>query len=186
MKILIVVLLSLPAPLTWAKSTTAKPAHRSEVTESDVPKAGEIGVGSMIGTIISATGKYWLSDQAALDFGIGFVGSSWVIVYGDYLWHLPRIFGTNSQFGRDSSLYFGGGGGVGFWNGYGACGHWECDWSSHTSNSGAGLFIRGVSGVEWYPQTTRFGVFGELGPTIMIVPGTWGTIDVAVGGRYYF
>src|SRR5579863_2447442 len=82
-------------------SLEAKPtrARRTEVvTEtSQAPKAGDIGVGGMVGTIISVSGKYWISNQGAVDFGLGLVGAPWVVVYADYLWHLPRIFGTNSQ-----------------------------------------------------------------------------------------
>lgn len=155
---------------------------------STVPSVNQIGLGGMLGTIISGTGKYWVSEQGAIDFGVGFVSSAWVVLYGDYLWHLPRVFGTNSQFGRESSLYFGGGGGVGFWRTTGSCGHWGCDWdtSNRGTRSGTGFFIRGIAGVEWYPHGTRFGVFAEVGPSIMITPGTWGTLDVGTGGRYYF
>jgi len=153
---------------------------------SSAPRPGDFGLGLMLGSIISITGKYWLNKQGALDFGFGFVGQPWTMLYADYLWHIPRAFGTGTKFGRESSLYFGGGGGLGFWNSANGCGHWNCSWDSEHANSGIGLFVRGLVGAEWYPAPSRFGLFGELGPSIMLIPGTWGALDFDIGGRYYF
>ena len=152
----------------------------------DVPAQGEFGLGVMVGTIVSATGKYWITDRAAIDFGIGIVGAPWFATYADFLWHIPKIFGTGTKWGRESNLYFGGGGGLAFWDNRGTCGHWSCDWNDNNHDTGTAVFLRGVAGVEWYPIHTRFGVFGELGPTILVSPGMWATADIAVGGRYYF
>jgi hypothetical protein len=76
--------------------------------------------------------------------------------------------------------------GVGFWRDTGRCGRWGCDWDGEPHDSGTGVFVRGLFGFEWYPKTTRFGVFGELGPSIIVSPGTGGTLDIDIGGRYYF
>jgi hypothetical protein len=178
--------LGLMTPQAFAKKKQSDDGYETQTQSlsAGFPKQGEFGLGLMIGTFFAATGKYWLSNQAAIDFGMGFVGYPWFVTYADYLWHMPRVFGTRSQFGRESSLYFGGGGGVGFWSSTDACGHWACGWDNH--ESGSAVFIRGLAGVEWYPAPTRFGVFGELGPSILVAPHTWGTVDVNIGGRYYF
>lgn len=147
---------------------------------------GPFGLGLMVGSIISVTGKYWLSERGALDFGLGFVGQPWTVLYADYIWHIPGLFGKGTQFGRETKAYFGGGGGVGFWRQNGDCGRWNCSWDSNRTGSGTGVFIRGLFGFEWSPNHTPFGVFGELGPSILLTPGTGGTLDVGVGGRYYF
>lgn len=160
---------------------TALPAMGAQ--SGGFPQKGEMGAGIMLGTIDSITGKYWLNNRAAVDFGVGMVGSPWITLYADYLWHIPKAFGTGSQFGRETSVYFGGGAGLGFWNDDHSCGHWSC---SDVHHSGTGLFARGIAGFEWYAMPTRFGLFFELGPTLMVVPNAWGTFDVAFGARYYF
>jgi hypothetical protein len=165
-------------------SVLIAPAQAAErLMAPAVPAANEIGVGVMVGTIISATGKYWLSNQGAIDFGVGFSDHSTTVLYADYLWHIPRVFGTGTRFGRETQLYFGGGAGVGFWNHDNRCGRWGCD--DRTSDT-TGLFIRGLVGFEWFPSTTRFGVFAEVGPSILLTPHTDGAVDIGIGGRYYF
>jgi hypothetical protein len=144
----------------------------------------DFGLGLMVGTMISMTGKYWLDKHGALDFGVSSTGSRGMAVYADYLWHIPGIFGTSTRFGRETSGYVGGGGGVGFWHDSYECGRWGC--ARRSDDSGTGIFIRGLCGFEWYPRTTRFGVFTELGPTFMFAPSTGGSLDLGVGGRYYF
>ncbi len=70
----------------------ARPVSRESYKTSAVPAENEFGLGLMVGTIVSVTGKYWLTDQAALDFGLGFVGSPWTAIYADYLWHHAGSF----------------------------------------------------------------------------------------------
>lgn len=144
----------------------------------------DFGLGVMLGTITSVTGKYWLTQNGAIDFGIGFSDRNTTVIYADYLWHQAGIFGQGTRFGRETSGYIGGGGGLAFWNGnHDECGRWRCD--GGRSDSG-GLFIRGLVGFEWHPAPTRFGVFAELGPTILLVPKTEGSLDIGIGGRFYF
>ena len=148
------------------------------------PNPGSFAGGLMIGSMTAVTGKYFLSKEAALDFGVGFGGYPGSALYLDYLWHIPGVFGTNSKFGRESSIYFGGGGGIAFWDDTYECGRWHCD--HRPRNTETGVFIRGLVGVEWYAAPTRFGVFGELGPTILLSPATGSGLDVGIGGRWYF
>lgn len=144
----------------------------------------EFAFGGMLGNIVSATGKYWFSKRSAIDFGIGFSGSPDAAIYGDYLFHVPQVFGKTTKFTRESALYFGGGVGIAFWEDSYDCGRWGCD--RRRSRSGTGFFVRGLVGVEWYAAPTRFGVFGELGPTVLFSPTTATDVDVGVGGRFYF
>lgn len=144
----------------------------------------DFGLGLMLGSMNSVTGKYWLSKREALDFGLGFSGRNSVALYGDYLWHVPGIFGDGSKFGRETSGYIGGGLGIATWNDSYDCGRWKCD--RRREDSETGVFLRALFGFEWFPARTRFGVFAELGPTLLFAPGTGGTLDIGVGGRYYF
>ena len=174
-KILILILLS---------TSFAHAAPRPMATGTSSNETGDFGLGLMVGTVISATGKYWLSPKGAVDFGLGFSDRNTTVIYADYLYHLAGIFGSGTRFGRETSGYFGGGGGLGFWNGSNDnCGRWRCDGQS---SSASGLFIRGLVGLEWHANPTRFGVFAEVGPSILLVPRTEGSLEFGTGGRYYF
>lgn len=143
------------------------------------------GVGLMVGTIDAITGKYVLPNGNAIDFGLGFMFNPWNALYGDYLFNFPGMFGSNTQFGRQSQGYFGIGGGVAFWqNRSDYCWRYYCGTSYASSSSG--VFVRGFFGVEWFPAKPPFGVFAEIGPTIGIIPGFGGTIDFGTGARYFF
>lgn len=142
------------------------------------------GVGLMIGSQTAVTGKYWLSSANAIDFGVGLGGRNRSSVYGDYLWHVSDLFGNRTEFAREASGYFGAGVGLDFWSDSYECGRWNC--SKRTENSGTGVFLRGLFGFEWVPPTTRFGLFAEIGPTLLIAPSTYTSLDISLGCRYYF
>jgi len=149
------------------------------------PKGGELGLGAILGTIGAVNGKYWFSKQAAVDLGVEFLDHPFAVFYTDFLWHFPGLFGKGSKFGREASLYLGAGVGAGFWTRADSCGRWDCNWTVGASGTGTGFLARVVVGSEWYPLRTRFGVFAEIVPSFMLFPNG-DTIDVGVGGRYYF
>ncbi len=144
----------------------------------------DFGAGLMIGSMVSATGKVWLDEQNAVDFGLGFSGSDDVAIYADYLWHARGVFGSTTRFGRETTGYLGGGAGISFWSDSYDCGRFGCD--RRRDDSGTGVFIRALLGFEWVPATTRFGVFAEIGPSFLIVPEVDGDLDIGIGARYYF
>lgn len=143
----------------------------------------DFGLGLMVGSITAMTGKYHIDSRGAVAFGIGF-GDPGTAIYADYLYHVPGMFGTGTKFGRETSGYFGGGAGIGFWDDDYECGRWHCD--RRRRDDATGVFIRGLFGFEWYAKPTRFGVFAELGPTILLAPDSGSGLDVGVGGRWYF
>lgn len=145
---------------------------------------GPLGAGLMIGDITSVTGKYWSSQEGAIDFGVGSFRTGSTILYVDYLYHFTELFGTGTQFGRQTKAYLGGGVGLGFWNRRSACDYWRCD--SLTDNRGTAVFARGLFGFEWFPSKPPLGVFAELGPLFVITPSTGGLLHLALGVRYYF
>ncbi len=156
----------------------------SSPASADRMGKNDIGLGLMLGSMHAVTGKYWISEQGAIDFGIGFNGRNALALYGDFLWHVPGIFGSGTKFGRETSGYLGGGAGVGTWNDSYDCGRWKCN--LRREDSGTGVFLRALFGFEWFPARTRFGVFAELGPTLLLAPDTGGSLDIGLGGRYYF
>lgn len=143
----------------------------------------KFGLGLMLGTMNSATGKYWFDGRSAIDFGLG-LGDPDTSIYANFIYHVPGMFGSGTRFGRESFGYFGGGAGVGWWDDEWECGRFHCDrrFRSHAT----GIYIHGMFGFEWFPRTTRFGVFGEAGPTVLISPDHGSRLDIEVGGRFYF
>jgi hypothetical protein len=154
------------------------------VSEFSISNDKNLGAGVMVGSLTSINGKYWFSKRDAMDFGIGFAGYPGAFFYADYLYNLGPIFATNPKFWRETSAYIGGGGGVGFWKDSYECGRWKC--SGRNTDTGTGIFLRGFFGMEWMPSSTRFGIFGEAGLTMLVSPGIGTGVDAAVGGRYYF
>jgi len=144
----------------------------------------DFGGGLMVGSITAITGKYWLDKKSAIDFGAGFAGSPDTALYADYLYHVPNVFGTSSKFTRETAGYFGGGGGIAFWDDSYDCGRWGCN--RRRERTSTGIFLRGLVGLEWFAAPTRFGVFGELGPTFLFTPASASGLDVGIGGRFYF
>ncbi len=144
----------------------------------------DFGAGLMIGSMVSATGKVWVDEQNAVDFGLGFSGGDEVAIYADYLWHIRGVFGSSTRFGRETTGYIGGGAGIGFWDDSYDCGRFGCD--RRRDDSGTGVFIRALLGFEWVPAATRFGIFAEIGPSFLIVPDVDGDLDIGIGARYYF
>jgi len=143
-----------------------------------------LGAGVMVGSINSVTGKYLLSESNAIDFGLAFAGSPWTILYADYLWNFPGIFGNSTPFARQTIGYFGAGGGLGLWGHSTDCYRYYC--GTAYKSSGTGLYVRAFFGAEWSPMQPPLGVFAEIGPAIGIVPGFGGTIDLGIGVRYFF
>lgn len=178
--------------MAFAVATRAYAGERNLVkagrgpSSVEIDRTGQTGLGLLLGTAGALSGKHWLTGRGAFDLGFEFFDRPWHVAYGDFLWHVPGLFGRGSRFGRESALYFGAGTGVGFWTREDRCGRWRCTWSPSASGTGTGFFVRAVVGTEWYPTHTRFGVFGELAPSRMYYPSSGSTFDVTVGARYYF
>lgn len=153
-------------------------------TKADTPGAGSLGAGIIIGAPTALTGKYWVNNSEAVDFGLSFWGGSGFFMYGDYHWTMKGLFGNRTRFVSQLTPYIGAGGGIVTWNEYRGCGgKWSCP-ENRTTGS---LFLARVPvGVEWYPADPPIGVFVELVPGITIVPSTWGYLDFGIGIRYYF
>ncbi len=158
----------------------------SSPVRADAPKAESFGLGLMVGTMGAINAKYFILDQGAVDLGVEFLDHAGKVIYADFFWHIQKLFGKGTKFGRESSLYFGGGLGVGLWVRTDTCGRWNCSWDANSTGAGNGFFGRLVVGTEWNPARTRFGVFGEVGPSFTLYPSGGKAFDVAVGGRYYF
>lgn len=126
------------------------------------------GVGIMIGQPTGFSGKYWLNQVNALDFGLGFSfakDDNRIHIHADYLWHSNTSIESTEKF----SFYYGPG--IKLRSG---------------KNDDAQLGIRGVVGIEWMAATAPIDVFLEVAPVFNFVPGTGFKVDAAFGARYFF
>src|SRR5262245_22531971 len=103
------------------------------------PGSNRFGAGVIIGSPTALTGKYWTTQDQALDFGISFWGYHWTMIYGDYHWYWLGLFGHKNKFVSELSLYVGIGGGLTFWSERRDCTRWVCE---RTGESGTAVFAR--------------------------------------------
>lgn len=155
----------------------------ASIASAQTPGAGRWGLGLMVGSPTAIAGKYWVSQTTAVDMGLGFGPGNWTMVFADFHWNFPGIFGSSSKFLSQLTGYVGLGGGLSAWSRTYYCNRWVCD---STRDSGTAIFVRSPFGVEWHPGHPPLGVFVELAPLISLTPLTGGSIDLGVGARYYF
>lgn len=126
------------------------------------------GIGVMLGEPTGFSGKYWLSQNNALDFGLAysFINPSKAFsLHADYLFHGKSIFPDYNYF----STYYGFGGRIHFGN-------------SEKSVLGA----RGVIGILWMDKAAPLDIFLEIAPVFNLFPETSLHLDCAIGARVYF
>lgn len=140
------------------------------------------GVGVILGSPTGLTAKFWSASDQAIDAGLAYSFSEFMLIYGDYLFHFPGLFGSSTQFVRELKPYFGVGGAF-FFSTDGSGGRKRRYSDDSTS---AGLGLRVPFGAEWLPATAPLGVFLELVPGVGLAPGTTAFLDGGVGVRYYF
>ncbi len=127
-----------------------------------------LGLGPMLGEPSGLAGKYWLSENNALDFGvgIGFLGgNSGLSFHTDYLYHINDLL----KWKYKTTFYYGFGLRVRL-----------------PSGSSAAIGVRGVSGILLLVKDLPIDVFFELAPSFRLLPTTGLDFDIAIGGRYYF
>jgi hypothetical protein len=127
------------------------------------------GIGIIIGEPTGLSGKYWLNNANALDFGLGFsfthFNNSRIQLHCDYLWNIYDLFKTSEKF----VIYYGPG--IKILTG---------------GSNDAKLGIRGVAGIGWFIKDAPLDLFFEAAPVVYLIPGTILKIDGGIGARYYF
>ncbi len=139
-----------------------------------------IGAGVAFGDPTAITAKYWVDSESAYDAGLAFLTDRYMLVYGDYHYHLNDLFKRGPA--QELSPYIGVGAIVAISTG---------SRSSKRkflgeSNGDLGIAARIPVGIEWLPKRVPIGVFGELVPAISVIPETVGFFQGSVGARYYF
>ncbi len=154
------------------------PSYSIDSTSYVYPK--RFAAGAVLGEPTGLTAKYWLDQRQAVDFGLAFSFNSFFMIYGDYLFHFPGLFGY-SDLANEFKPYLGVGGVMFF-----STDSTRRDSALYTKNGSFGLGIRIPFGAEWMPSGSRLGVFAELAPGLGFVPSTFGFLQGGIGIRYYF
>lgn len=126
------------------------------------------GVGVVLGEPTGLSGKYWLENGNALDFGLGYSFSSSnsrVNLHADYLVHNYGAIKSAEKF----VLFYGGGARI-----------------KTSDNESASLGIRGVIGIDWFIKNDPIDVFMEVAPIFDIAPSTSFDLDAGIGVRFFF
>ena len=127
------------------------------------------GIGIILGEPTGLSGKYWLNNTNAIDFGLGFsfthFNNSGIQLHCDYLWNIYDLFKTSEKF----VIYYGPG--IKILTG---------------GSNDAKLGIRGVAGIGWFIKDAPLDLFFEAAPVVDLIPGTILKIDGGIGARYYF
>jgi hypothetical protein len=126
------------------------------------------GGGIIIGEPTGLSGKYWIDDSRALDFGIA---SSFVHTYtalslhGDLIFHNYNVIKSEFRL----PVYYGFGLRI------------------HLNDKGGNTFgARGVMGIAWMLNNSPIDIFIEMAPVFNLFPETSLHLDLSLGGRYYF
>lgn len=140
----------------------------SFLTLSSFAQESGFGLGIIAGIPTGFSGKLVLSEVISLNVGLGysFSGSNEKVhLYVDYVWNNKDYFEQPNSF----SLYYGIGGRV------------------KTFDLGDNVMgIRGVAGLIFVPNDSKFEFFLETAPAINIVPKSNLDFDGALGVRYFF
>lgn len=127
----------------------------------------KFGLGVTLGAPTGFSGKYWVSDENAVDFGLAysFVETSNALsIHADYLYHESRWF---PRFDR-----------LDFYYGFGA--------RIRSNKDQTSLGIRGVAGLALMLKDTPVDIFVEIAPVFKLIPSTALNLEAAIGARYYF
>jgi hypothetical protein len=127
------------------------------------------GLGVMFGEPSGFSFKGWLSERSAIDGGLGwsFVHEGSVQIHADYLYHFYNVFETPNL-----PLYLGVGGRIKMKN--------------TERNTDTRLGVRIPFGMSYQFTEAPVDIFLEIVPILDLNPSTSGSINGAIGVRYYF
>jgi hypothetical protein len=172
------------APLAEARP---RPAGGGSMKKFSANKT--FGLGLELGQPTGLTGKYFLSDSNALDFGVGYIYHSWrygddgIHLYADYLWH-PFTLVSAEPF--ELPFFIGVGGRF-----------WDFDYCDRNVcyDDGSALGIRIPLGLAFDFNEVPLDIALNIVPTIDFVTGGYYDrygdrnhfgIDVSIAIRYWF
>ena len=126
------------------------------------------GIGIILGEPTGLSGKYWISEEKALDAALAYSfldDNKSLAFHADYLYHLDGIIDRHYKM----PLYYGFG--VRF---------------RIRENKNNSFGIRGVIGLIVYLREAPVDIFFEVAPVFRLLPDTSIDFDIGVGTRYFF
>ncbi|MCX5747419.1 MAG: hypothetical protein NT062_33560 [Proteobacteria bacterium] len=146
------------------------------------------GLGLELGEPTGLTGKYFVSDTGALDFGVGWIYSHYyygdgIHLYGDFLWHPTSLVSADAF-----ELPFYVGIGLRYWD-FNYCDRNICTYG------GSAVGLRVPIGIAFDFNRVPLDIFAQLVPVIDFVNGDYYAryndrahfgVDLSVGLRYWF
>ncbi len=139
-------------------------------------------VGIFLGNPTSLVGKHWISNKAAVQGGLAFDLSDYVLIYGDYLLHYPSAIRTSEPFLNSLIPYIGVGGVFVVTTDD----RRKKDRYLDKDSGSVGLGFRLPLGLEWKGTDPSIGVYVEVSPGISVIPETSALFMGGVGARFYF
>jgi hypothetical protein len=132
------------------------------------PQGKSFGFGFILIEPFGGTIKVWTNPINAfvVDLGVSDFGDP--RLQGDYLWHFDAFHS------RIVKMYAGPGLALAFG-----------EYSFENGNSGVGVGVRGIFGINVIPTSTPLEIFFELGPLIALSPGFGAALDAGLGLRFY-
>lgn len=126
----------------------------------------KFGLGVMLGEPSGISGKYYLNETNAIDFGLGYsiATEGKLNIHIDYLHHKEGVFNTDQRL----ILHYGFGAKIKTYSGDDAFG------------------VRGVVGITWTQDDLPFDAFIEIAPVFILLPSTELELDASIGARFYF
>lgn len=135
------------------------------------------GLGIMFGEPTGISFKGWLSERSAIDGGLGwsFAHNGSVHIHADYLYHFYNVFNTPRL-----PLYLGVGGRIKLQN-------TNDNGNNNNDNSDdLRIGIRVPFGISYQFAEVPIDIFLEIAPILDLNPETDGSVNGAIGARFYF
>lgn len=167
-------------------STSHRNIKSSDLSLSAQAPDNPLGLGLMLGDMNGISGKYWLTDRNAVDAGFSYSADDYATLHSDYLWNASELLGLPGRSKKNRSVispYFGIGA-ILFFDTSNGSGNQSALFQKLKS-TGLALGARVPVGVEFQPSLIPCGIFGELAPGTILVPGMVGILDGEVGIRFY-
>jgi len=138
------------------------------------PQQSGFGLGVMFGEPTGISFKGWISERSAIDGGLGwsYVHEGSIHIHVDYLYHFYNVFDN-----QKIPLYLGVGGRIKLKNN---------NENNNSNNSDMRIGVRIPFGISYQFTEVPVDIFLEVAPILDLNPSTQGSVNGALGVRYYF
>jgi len=149
---------------------------------SDIGSGRPFGLGIILGDPTGISGKWYISSEHAIDFGVGagWMGGHSLHIHADYLFHFMLV--NHSAF--DLPLYLGVGPTFAFWYGDYHDRYWGP--GDYWGDDRFGLGVRVPFGISFQFNAVPLDLFLEVAPALALLPGIGFFVEGGLGLRFWF